>query len=154
MAVYTTNPQQLGLFASVTLQAFVDYSTGAPVARPHTFTNGDNIQGYVYVVDQPAPTTYNFYKLTLVGTSLALTDGMGIKYAVASGLGYVPSPYPYITFTLNVTSSALDTALAAAVNIANINAFLEFRCVLTGTPTQTEVICNDPVQIWKTALFP
>jgi hypothetical protein len=179
MSVYDTTPKLLVLAGNITKKLLVDITTGAPLDRQLEFANGDEYQGVVYVVDQPGGpgTAFNFYVPVVTGSSLALTDGASIHYADATSMilaqqvlaadPAVPADeFVYgddlsvltevsggagLAFSLVITSATLTNALQA---VSSIQAVIEIRCVLAGSPAQKLVVVSDAVTINKSALYP
>lgn len=124
-----------------------------------TFSRGDTLKGTIRTVQPSGSPNPLYYNVTVPTYDIGLTDGAGIVYAMATGweaLGGATNPHQ--TFDLDVSGTALDTALRATSGVS-IPAVLEIH--LSGFPVgegstfpQDQYIIRETAIIFKTALNP
>jgi len=111
------------------------------------FRHNDNLTGQITVVSETADPTAPTAAVAVDSvTAVALTDGLGLVYATATGLSV--SGGNVLNFTLVVDSAAMIAALAASL-VDYINAFLEVKFVVG---TQILRLLREPVTIQKSGV--
>jgi hypothetical protein len=125
------------------------------------FVYDDTLEGEIRIVRQTGLVTPPLVRINLptvdAGVMIALTDGQSIIYAAGTNISLVGTGDvgdPRIVFQIDVTSVALDAALAAEGG-QFISAFFEVRLRVTsvdGAIIQDQVTIREQCQIYKTGI--
>jgi hypothetical protein len=151
----------LPLVADLTSRRLLNNLNSITPRAALVFVYDDTLEGEIRIVRQTGLVTPPLVRINLPtfdsGVIIALTDGQSIVYANATNLALVGTGDvgdPRIVFNLDVSSVALDTALAAEGG-QFITAYFEARLRVTavdGAIIQDQVTLREQCQIYKTAI--